>query len=190
MSRNADISALLAGARAGDDACVSAFFAAVYGELRRIAAAKLRNERADHTLQPSALVNEACMRLLGPGRIGWENRAHFFSTASGVMRDILVDHARARRARKRHGRLEQVDLDSRVAGFAPMDGDLVIAVDAALRKLAGWSERQAKVVELRWFAGFDVEETARILGVSPKTVKRDWSVARAWLQAELGGGAA
>jgi RNA polymerase sigma factor (TIGR02999 family) len=103
------------------------------------------------------------------------------------MRDILVDHARAHRARKRQGRLERVDLDSRVAGFAEGDSDLVLGVDEALRRLAAMSGRQAKVVELRWFAGFDVDETARILGVSPKTVKRDWSVARAWLQAELGG---
>ena len=184
-----DISALLAGAKAGDRTCESRLYELVYGELKRMAAAQLRNERADHTLQPSALVNEAYLRLLGPARIGWDNRAHFFKTASGVMRHILVDHARARRAHKRDGRLQRVELESDTAVFADADIDRLLAVDAALRRLAEWDERQAKVVELRYFSGFDVEETAGILGVSAKTVKRDWSMARAWLQTQLEGGA-
>lgn len=180
-----EISALLAGARTGDSACESRLFEAVYAELRRMAAGQLRNERDDHTLQPSALVNEAYIRLLGAAEIGWDNRAHFFKTAAGVMRNILVDHARAKRARKRDGRLQRVELDWEPAAFADNDIERVIAVDDALRKLAAWDERQAKVVELRYFAGFDVVETADILGVSEKTVKRDWSMAKAWLQTQF-----
>jgi RNA polymerase sigma factor (TIGR02999 family) len=181
-----DISALLAGARTGDIKCESRLFEAVYAELRRMAAGQLRNERSDHTLQPSALVNEAYIRLLGAAEMGWDNRAHFFKTASGVMRNILVDHARKHRAHKRDGRLQRVDLDWEPAAFADNDVDRVLAIDEALEKLAQWDARQAKVVELRYFAGFDVVETAEILGVSEKTVKRDWSMARAWLQTQLG----
>jgi len=181
-----EISALLSAARAGDPKCESRLFEAVYSELRGMAAAYLRNERSDHTLQPTALVNEAYLRLLGVADTGWENRAHFFKMASTVMRHILVDHARARRARKREGRLVRVTLDGDPPAFSSTDLDRVLAVDAALHKLAEWDERQAKVVELRYFAGFDIAETADILGVSEKTVKRDWSMARAWLQTELG----
>lgn len=183
-----DISALLAAAKAGDPASESRLYERVYAELKRMAASQLRNERPDHTLQPSALVNEAYLRLLGAADRGWDNRAHFFKTASGVMRNILVDHARARRARKRDGGV-RVELDWEPAVFADGDVERVLAVDAALRRLAEWDERQAKVVELRYFSGFDVEETADILGVSAKTVKRDWSMARAWLQTQLEGGA-
>jgi RNA polymerase sigma factor (TIGR02999 family) len=183
-----DISALLAGARAGDSGCESRLFETVYAELRRMAAGQLRNERSDHTLQPSALVNEAYIRLLGAAEIGWDNRAHFFKTAAGVMRNILVDHARSKRAHKRDGRLQRVELDWEPAMVADNDIERVIAIDDALRKLAEWDERQAKVVELRYFAGFDVAETAEILCVSEKTVKRDWSMARAWLQSQLEGG--
>lgn len=180
-----DISALLAGARAGDSSSESRLFEAVYAELRRMAAGQLRHERPDHTLQPSALVNEAYLRLLGAAEVGWDNRAHFFKTAAGVMRNILVDHARAKRAHKRDGRLQRVELDWEPAAFADNDIERVIAVDDALRKLAEWDARQAKVVELRYFAGFDVVETAEILGVSEKTVKRDWSMAKAWLQTQF-----
>jgi RNA polymerase sigma factor (TIGR02999 family) len=180
-----EISALLAGARAGDRLCEARLFEAVYAELKRMAAAQLRNERPSHTLQPSALVNEAYIRMLGAP--GWDNRAHFFKTASGVMRRILVDHARKRRADKRDGKLQRVDLDWEAAVIADDDVERVIAVDEALDRLAQWDGRQAKVVELRYFSGFDVIETAQILGVSEKTVKRDWSMARAWLQSQLEG---
>ena len=182
-----EVSALLAGAKAGDRACASRLFEVVYSELRRMAAAKLRNERPNHTLQPSALVHEAYVRLIGPAAEGWENRAHFFKTASGIMRNILVDHARAHRARKRDGALQRVDLDFEPTASPDSDIDRMLAVDEALSKLAAWDARQAKVVELRYFAGFDVVETAGILGVSEKTVKRDWSMARAWLQTQLEG---
>ena len=179
-----DLSALIAGARAGDDGCESRLFDAVYAELRRMAAAQLRNERSDHTLQPSALVNEAYIRMCGV-EAGWDNRAHFFKTACGVMRNILVDYARKRRADKRDGRLQRVALDSEPVAIADEDVEQVIAVDEALERLSKLGARQAKVVELRYFAGFDVVETAHILGVSEKTVKRDWSMARAWLHTQL-----
>jgi len=188
--QTANISALLAGARGGDAVCEGRLFEAVYAELKRMAAAQLRHERADHTLQPSALVNEAYIRMLGAADAGWDNRAHFFTTAAGVMRRILVDHARKRRADKRDGKLQRVDLDWEPLAVADHDVEQVIAIDEALDKLAGWDQRQAKVVELRYFAGFDVVETARILGVSEKTVKRDWSMARAWLHSQLEGGVA
>jgi RNA polymerase sigma factor (TIGR02999 family) len=183
--KTGEVSALLAGAKAGDRACESRLFEVVYGELHRMAAAKLRHERANHTLQASALVHEAYVRLLGPAVEGWDNRRHFFKTASGIMRNILVDHARARRARKRDGALQRVELDFEPAATSDSDLDRMLMVDEALTKLATWDARQAKVVELRYFAGFDVVETAEILGVSEKTVKRDWSMARAWLQTQL-----
>jgi RNA polymerase sigma factor (TIGR02999 family) len=183
-----DISALLVAAKTGDRGCESRLFEVVYNELRRMAAAQLRRERADHTLQPSALVHELYLLLIGPGEIGWDNRAHFFKTASGVMRNILVDYARAKRAAKRDGRLQRVDLEWDTMAFADRDLERVLAVDEALTRLAEWDARQAKVVELRYFSGFDVEETAEILGVSAKTVKRDWSMARAWLRTQLQSG--
>jgi RNA polymerase sigma factor (TIGR02999 family) len=186
--KSGDVSVLLAGAKAGDRACESRLFEVVYGELRQMAAAKLRHERADHTLQPSALVNEAYVRLLGPAAAGWDNRAHFFKTASGIMRNILVDHARAHRAHKRDGALQRVDLDFEPLLFADSDVERTMVIDEALTKLAAWDARQAKVVELRYFVGLDVVETAEILGVSEKTVKRDCSMARDWLHAQLASG--
>jgi RNA polymerase sigma factor (TIGR02999 family) len=182
-----DVSTLLARARAGDRLSQERLFEVVYAELRRIAASFMRRERSNHTLQPSALVNEACVRMLGRAEAGWENRAHFFKTAAGVMRNILIDYARTRNARKRDGLLERVELDWEPLACAAADPERLVAVDVALEKLAAWDERQARVVELRFFAGFDVDETADILGVSPKTVKRDWSMARAWLLNEIGG---
>jgi len=179
----ADISLLLAQARGGDARSQSRLFEAVYAELKRMAAANLRNERPGHTLQPSALVNEACLRLLGRVRVGLENRAHFFATAAGVMRHILVDHARARRAGKRDGALASVEFDEALAVSA--DAAQVLAVDLALNQLAEIDARKAKVFELRWFGGFEVAETASMLGVSEKTVKRDWQFARAWLKSAV-----
>jgi RNA polymerase sigma factor (TIGR02999 family) len=183
-----ELTTLLAAARAGDRDCQSRLFEVVYAELRRIAAGQLRGERPDHTLQPTALVHEAYVRLLGRGNIAWENRAHFFSTAAGTMRRILIDHARARRADKREGKLKRVDLDQEPAAFDDQDAERLLVVDEALNKLAQWDERQARVVELRFFGGLTVEEAAEVLGVSPKTVKRDWAMARAWLQTQLEGG--
>jgi RNA polymerase sigma factor (TIGR02999 family) len=188
MATGSEITILLAGARAGDRVCQSRLFEVVYGELRHIAAAQLRGERPDHTLQPTALVHEAYVRLLGRGDVPWENRAHFFSTAAGTMRRILIDHARKRRAHKRDGALKRVDLDDHHAGFGDEDAERLLVVDEALEKLAQWDERQARVVELRFFGGLTVDETADVLRISAKTVKRDWAMARAWLETLLEGG--
>lgn len=187
MKRDADISVLLAAARTGDARCESQLFDAVYAELRRLARAQMRSERPDHTLQASALVHEAYIRMLGHFDVGWENRAHFFKTAAGTMRRILIDHARARNARKRDGALQRVALDEPLAWTTDEDASRLVMLNDALEKLAGWDPRQATVVELRFFAGLSVEETAEVLGVSPKTVKRDWSLARAWLQTQIEG---
>jgi RNA polymerase sigma-70 factor, ECF subfamily len=183
MNPAQDLSALLVRASAGDRQCEARLFEAVYDELRRIAAAQLRNERPDHTLQRSALVNEAYLRLFGRRPVPFQNRAHFFSIAASTMRRILIDHARARHADKRQTPVN-LSADGPVIDH---EADRLLAVDAALSRLAEWDPRQAKVVELRFFAGMTVEETADALGISSKTVKRDWSLARAWLQTQIEG---
>ena len=181
-----DITALLAAARRGDHESQGRLFDVVYHQLHGMAAAQMRKERPGHTLQPSALVNEAYLRLLGRGDVPWENRAHFFTTAAGTMRRILIDHARAKRAGKRDGALHRVDLDDAPALFADDDADRLIAVDDALQTLAEWDARQATVVSLKFFAGLSTEEIASALNVSERTIKRDWSMARAWLLSRLG----
>jgi RNA polymerase sigma factor (TIGR02999 family) len=156
---------------------------AVYAELKRIAAAYLRRERPGHTLQPTALVNEAYVRLAGQ-HPRFQNRAHFCAIAANAMRQILVERARARNARKRGGGAARVTLDEAMAPAPgpPVDLD---ALDEALTRLAALDAQQARIVELRFFGGLSVEETADVLGISPATVKRHWSVARAWLAREL-----
>jgi RNA polymerase sigma-70 factor (ECF subfamily) len=186
MDEPADITGLLAAARAGDASAHSRLFDSVYKELKAIAAARLRSERGDHTLQPSALVNEAYLRFLGRGDVPWENRAHFFATAAGTMRRILIDHARGKRAGKRDGARHRVELDDAIA-LADEDVEGLITVDESLKQLAEWDPRQASVVELKVFAGLQCEEIAEALGVSERTVKRDWRMARAWLVARLKG---
>ena len=180
-----DVSALLIRASAGDRQCEARLFEVVYDELRRMAAAYLRNERADHTLQRSALVHETYLRLFGRQPVAFANRAHFFSIAAGTMRRILIDYARARSAEKRQCLAGHVD--SAVDPAVYCDADQLLVVDAALRRLADWDPRQAKIVELRFFGGLTVDETAEALGISSKTVKRDWALARAWLQVQLEG---
>ena len=154
----------------------------VYAELRRIARLKLGAERGGHTLQPTALVHEAWLRLMQQHGADWQNRGQFFAIATQAMRRILVDHARRRQAIKRGAgeRMEDVDELADVLASPVPDGQLV-ALDAALAHLAQMDERQAKVVELRFFGGLSVEETAGILGLSPTTVKREWATARLWL---------
>lgn len=186
MDEPADITGLLAAARGGDVSAQGRLFDRVYRELKILAAARLRGERADHTLQPSALVNEAYIRFLGRTDVPWENRAHFFATAAGTMRRILIDHARARRADKRDGALHRVELDDAIA-LADQDVEGLVAVDEALRELAEWDERQATVVNLKVFAGLQCEEIAEALKISERTVKRDWRTARAWLITRLKG---
>lgn len=160
---------------------------AVYDELRSLAERHLRNERRDHTLQPTALANEAYLKLARQNSSQWQDRIHFFAAAGQAIRRILVDHARGRRRRKRAGRRVQLDLEHVV--FHP-DGDAedFIALDKAINKLLAESPRKARVVELRFFSGLTAEESAAILGVTTRTVERDWRYARAWLFRELGAG--
>jgi RNA polymerase sigma factor (TIGR02999 family) len=175
---------LLEAASHGDPAAMSQLLPLVYDELRRVAARLMRRERPGQTIQATALVNEAYLRLLGGRAPAFQDRAHFMAIAARSMREILVDRARARNAAKRGGGAAAVELDeSRMAG-QPMSED-VLAVDEALTRLANIDARQARVVELRFFAGMSVEEIAEATGVSAGTVKRDWAVARAWLYREL-----
>jgi RNA polymerase sigma factor (TIGR02999 family) len=156
----------------------------VYDELHRQAARYLKHEREGHTLQTTALVNEAYLRLIGQKQIRWQNRAHFFGIAAEMMRRILVDYARKRGTAKRGGETVKITLNEAVAPFSERDLDLV-AVDEALTRLASLDQQQARVVELRFFGGLNVEETATVLGISDRTVKRDWSLAKAWIRREL-----
>lgn len=186
-TRTQDVTRLLREAQDGRDGAADELVAIVYAELHGLASHYMRNERDDHTLQPTALVHEAYMRLMDQRSVSWQNRSHFFGIASQAMRRILVDHARKRRASKRHGG-ERVTLDESVSA-PPVQSLDVIALDSALTRLAELNERQASVVELRFFGGLDIDQTAEALGISPATVKRDWTFARAFLQREMEGSA-
>jgi RNA polymerase sigma-70 factor (ECF subfamily) len=179
-----DITLLLQQAASGDPDIERQVFEALYAELRRLAGYQMRKERVNHTLQPTALVNEAYLRLIGSKSIAWESRAHFLNAASQIMRRILIDHARAVQSAKRPGARQRVEFDAAMP-MVVTEPETVLAVDAALTKLTGLDARQARIVELRYFAGLSVEETAKVVGVSEKTVKRDWAMARAWLEGEL-----
>jgi len=158
----------------------------IYDELHRSAARAMRGESTGHTLQPTALVNEAYLRLVDQSRAVWQNRAQFFRVAAQVMRRVLVDHARARLSEKRGGGARAITLDDlRDASLPPIDVD-ILDLNEALEKLAALDPVQARVVELRYFTGLNIDETAEALGISPATVKREWTVARAWLRRELG----
>ena len=170
----------------GDKNALDQLMPVVYDELRRQASRYLRREQGGHTLQTTALVNEAYLRLVDQKNIRWQNRAQFFGIAAQLMRRILVDHARAKHRAKRGGRDVRVTLDDAMAIAANQEIDL-IALDAALDRLAQIDEQQSKVVEMRFFSGLNVEETAEVLGISPATVKRDWNVAKAWLYREMTG---
>jgi len=178
------VSRLVAQSAAGDAAAAAELFPIVYEELRRLAASALRRERTDHTLQPTALVHEAFLRLAETPGTSWENRAHFVAVAARVMRRVLVDHARGRNALKRGNGEIRVPIDDVDVPAVGQDVDLV-ALDDALARLAMLDERQARIVELRFFGGLSVPETAALIGASERTVKRDWQVARAWLTREL-----
>jgi RNA polymerase sigma factor (TIGR02999 family) len=159
---------------------------AVQAELRRIAAAYLRRERGAHTLQPTAIVNEAYLRLIPQRHIPWENRAHFFGVAARMMRRVLVDHARRRQAAKRNdGRGEPVSVSEVAAPAAAVDAIDVLSLHDALSALARLDARQAEIVEMRYFAGLTVEEIAGCLKISPATVKREWTTARVWLRRRI-----
>jgi RNA polymerase sigma factor (TIGR02999 family) len=179
------VTELLGKWRGGDQDALKDLMPLVYGELRQLAHNYLRSERPDHTLQSTALVHEAYLRLARREPNSLQNRAHFFAVASQLMRQILVDFARSRRAAKRNYGYT-LSLDDAVASSQSRDVNL-IALDDALHKLARLSERQTRIVELRFFGGLSIDEMSQVLGVSPATIERDWTVARAWLHREISG---
>jgi RNA polymerase sigma-70 factor (ECF subfamily) len=180
------ISDLVEDASRGHAAAMSELLPIVYQELRRVAAGYLRRERPGQTLQATALVHEAYLRLLREQQVSWQNRAHFCAIAANSMRQILVERARARHAAKRGGDRQRITLDEAVAPAHADDAGVDIdALDQALTRLAALDAQQARLVELRYFGGLTIEETAEVLGVSPATVKRSWVVAKAWLRKEL-----
>ena len=180
-----DITGLLQSWSCGQPSAAERLMPAIYNELHRQAARAMRRENNVHTLQATALVNEAYMRLVDQRAIEWRSRAHFFGIASQLMRRILVDHARAHLAEKRGGGMRQLTLDSADNAVQPDDGVEIIDLHEALERLAAFDPDQARIVELRYFGGFNIDETADALGVSPATVKREWVIARAWLRREL-----
>jgi len=177
------ITRLLADWQGGDEAAGERLLPLVYHELRKIASIHLRGERAAHTLRPTALVHEAYLRLVDLEQMDWQNRLHFFAFASRLMRRVLVDHARRRQAIKRSPAQESTPHAANEETGLPVEE--LLALDAALGRLAALDERQVRVVELRYFVGLSVEETAQVLDISPSSVKRDWASARAWLHHEL-----
>ncbi len=177
------VSALLIKWRAGDQQALQALIPLVYQELRRIAQHHLRQERPDHTLQSTALVHEAYLRLMKQGASDIEHRTHFLAVASQLMRQILVDHARGHRAAKRGGGIK-LELNDAISSPKPQNMDLIV-LDDALNELAKLDPQQSRIVELRFFGGLSIDDTAEIVGVSPTTVKREWATARAWLRREV-----
>ena len=180
-TRGENVTALLARLRHGDREATATLIEIVYTELRRLAASFFRHERPEHTLQPTALVHEAYLRLAGQS-LDLQDRTHFFGVVAHVMRQVLVEHARSRKALKRDG--EKVPIDNDLAIAIP-ESENWVALDQALDKLAGIDERQSRIVELRYFGGLTIAETAALLGISEKTVKRDWVLARTWLHREI-----
>jgi RNA polymerase sigma-70 factor (ECF subfamily) len=178
-----DVTELIEAWQQGDAQALERLLPLVYGELRRVARARLRGERGGHTLQPTALVHEAYLRLAG-GRVTPRNRTHLFAMAARLMRQILVDHARRKDARKRGGAATAVTLHSAVAAPEIPTID-ILALDEALNELHALDPRLCRVVELRFFTGLNIDETAQALGASPATVERDWTVAKAWLHQRL-----
>jgi len=179
-----EITGLLSKARAGEQDAEQLLIERIYSELHVLAARFLSAERPDHTLQASALVNEAYLKLFGKKSTDWENRAHFYVSAARTMRRILVDYARANSAAKRPNRQQRAELSDVLACVKGRSAEF-IAIDEALERLSACDSRQAQIVELRFYCGLTVEETAATLGISEKTVKRDWSSARAWLKTQL-----
>jgi RNA polymerase sigma factor (TIGR02999 family) len=186
LPASADVTSLLVAWSEGDDTALAQLVPRVYAELHRLAHHQMRAERSGRTLQTTALVNEAYLRLVDTRRIRWESRAHFLGVAAQAMRRVLVDAARARGARKRGGAVPMVPLDEAPLA-APERSASLVALDDALTALASVDPRKSQVVELRYFGGLTVAETAAVLRVSPETVQRDWRVAKAWLLRELSG---
>ena len=188
MPRSADITACLTAWSDGKPNAFQELWPLVYAELRRVAAQRLRSERPDHTLQPTALIHEAYIRLVDQHHVDWQNRAHFFGVAARVMRRILVDHARRHAANKRGHGVRYVSLDEAMHVAAPQELP-ILALDDALSRLRTVDAELAKLVELRAFGGLTIDEVAHLLNVSPTTAKRGWRAAKAWLHRELGTGA-
>lgn len=180
----ADVTGLLLDWSKGDRHALEELMPLVYGELRRLAGSYLSRERSDHTLQSTALVHEAFLRLVNQREVQWRNRAHFYGIAAQMIRRILVDHARLQHAGKRGAGAIKIELDEGMAVSQQKELDLV-GLDDALHRLAELDERQSRIVELRFFAGLSVEETAEVMQLSAATVKREWSSARAWLYREM-----
>jgi RNA polymerase sigma-70 factor, ECF subfamily len=187
MPAPGEVTQILHELQNGDPTAEERLIPHVYGELRRLASHYMRRERSDHTLQATALVHEAYLKLIDQHEVNWQGRAHFLGIAAQLMRRILVDHARSHHAVKRGGEQQRIPLDD-VIIFSESKSSELIALDEALSRLAQIDARQSRIVELRFFAGLSVEETAEVLSISPKTVKRDWSVARAWLHREISKG--
>jgi RNA polymerase sigma factor (TIGR02999 family) len=186
VSGSQQITHLLLAWGQGDQAALETLMPLVYDELRKVAARHLRGQRPGHTLQTTALVNEAYLRLIDASQVQWQNRAHFFAVAAHLMRRILVDFARMRNYQKRGGGAQPVSLDEAMI-VAPERGADLLALDEALTRLQALNTRQAQVVELRYFGGLSEEETAEALKISVRTVRRDWNFARVWLHRELTG---
>jgi RNA polymerase sigma factor (TIGR02999 family) len=184
-TNSSEISLLLDQYRDGHAEAFERLMELVYDDLRRLAAWQLQAERPGHTLQPTALVHEAYLKLAGQNPVEWQNKAHFFALAAQVMRHILVDHARARQRDKRGGGQVSVALDEALELSGPSEPGLV-ELDEALSMLARQDARKSRIVELRYFGGLSIEETADVLGISPTTVRREWTMAKAWLRRELG----
>ena len=184
LGASGEVTALLLQWRGGDDAALGRLLSLVYGALKAVAARQMRREAVGHTLEPTAVVHAAYLRPIGQQHANWQNRAQFFAISARVMRRVLVDHARQRGSKKRGGGAVRIELELAEPRLGPRDVDL-LALDQALERLAAIDPQQVKVVELRFFAGLSVEETATALDISPATVKRDWSTAKLWLYREL-----
>jgi RNA polymerase sigma factor (TIGR02999 family) len=184
VSPERDITQLLLASGKGDKAALDELLPAVYGELRRLAESYIQRERADHTLQATALVHEAYLRLIDQRSVDWRNRAQFFALAAKMMRRILVNHAEAHQAAKRGGDAQKLSLDEAISFFSEQQLDL-LHLNGALDQLSILDERQGRIVELRFFGGLTIDEVADVLEVSPATVKREWDMAKTWLFREL-----
>jgi RNA polymerase sigma factor (TIGR02999 family) len=180
-----DVTLLLNEVSRGNQKALAELIPAVYDELRRLAAYYLRRERSDHTLQATALVHEAYLRLVDQRHVDWKNRSHFLGVAAHLMRRVLLMHAREHRAAKRGGSAQKISLDE-AAIFSPAQADDLLILDELLNRLAILDAQQERIVEMRFFAGLSVEETADLMGISTATVKRDWAMAKAWLAREMG----
>ena len=184
QSQLPEITRILKSWSGGNREAVDDLMPLVYDELHKVAAQYLRRQRPDHTLQPTALVNEAYLKLIDISDVDWQDRAHFFAFASQTMRHILVDYARAQLREKRGGAAQRLSLDEAISYSKDTEVDL-LSLDEALRELEAIDEKQSKIVELRFFGGLTVEETAVVLKISPATVKREWRIAKAWLHRKI-----